>query len=66
MRAFASAWTERAITQAPLAQLTWYTHLAFERLDDKAVRPLVHDVDHRARPDSDFAAHVFKPPPIVT
>jgi len=39
MRAFASTWTEREIAQAPLAQLTWYHHLALiEKLDDKAVR----------------------------
>lgn len=39
MRAFASAWTDREIVQAPLAQLTWYHHLALlEKLDDKAVR----------------------------
>ena len=28
MRAFASAWIDREIVQAPLAQLTWYHHLA--------------------------------------
>jgi predicted nuclease of restriction endonuclease-like (RecB) superfamily len=39
MRAFASAWSDREIVQAPLAQLTWYHHLALiEKLDDKAVR----------------------------
>ena len=39
MRAFASAWTDREIVQAPLAQLTWYHHLALiEKLDAKAVR----------------------------
>ena len=39
MRAFASAWTDREIVQAPLAQLTWYHHLALiEKLDDKAAR----------------------------
>ena len=39
MRAFASAWTDREIVQAPLAQLTWYHHLALiEKLDDRAVR----------------------------
>ncbi len=39
MRAFASAWTDGEIVQAPLAQLTWYHHLALiEKLDDKAVR----------------------------
>ena len=27
MRTFAGAWTEREITQAPLAQLTWYHHV---------------------------------------
>lgn len=27
MRTFAGAWPERAITQAPLAQLTWYHHV---------------------------------------
>jgi predicted nuclease of restriction endonuclease-like (RecB) superfamily len=39
MRAFASTWTDREVVQAPLAQLTWYHHLALiEKLDDKAVR----------------------------
>jgi predicted nuclease of restriction endonuclease-like (RecB) superfamily len=39
MRAFASAWSDREIVQAPLAQLTWYHHLALlEKLDDKALR----------------------------
>ena len=39
MRAFAPVWTDREIVQAPLAQLTWYHHLALiEKLDDKAVR----------------------------
>lgn len=39
MRAFASAWTDREIVQAPLAQLTWYHHLALlEKLGDKAAR----------------------------
>ena len=39
MRAFASAWTDREIVQAPLAQLTWYHQLALiEKLDDKAAR----------------------------
>jgi predicted nuclease of restriction endonuclease-like (RecB) superfamily len=39
IRAFASAWTAREIVQAPLAQLTWYHHLALiEKLDDKATR----------------------------
>jgi predicted nuclease of restriction endonuclease-like (RecB) superfamily len=39
MRAFASVWTDREILQAPLAELTWYHHLALiEKLDDKAVR----------------------------
>ena len=28
MRSFAAAWTDEAIVQAPLAQLTWYHHLA--------------------------------------
>jgi predicted nuclease of restriction endonuclease-like (RecB) superfamily len=27
MRTFAGAWSERSITQAPLAQLTWYHHV---------------------------------------
>ena len=36
----ASAWTDREIVQAPLAQLTWYHHLALlEKLDDLR-RPL--------------------------
>lgn len=35
MRAFAAAWPDAAIVQAPLAQLTWYHNLALlERLDD--------------------------------
>jgi hypothetical protein len=39
MRAFASAWADRDIMQAPLAQLTWYHRLALiQKLDDKAVR----------------------------
>ncbi|MCW5807498.1 MAG: DUF1016 domain-containing protein, partial [Deltaproteobacteria bacterium] len=39
MRAFASAWTDREVVQAPLAQLSWYHHLALmEKLDDKAMR----------------------------
>jgi predicted nuclease of restriction endonuclease-like (RecB) superfamily len=39
MRAFASAWSDREIVQAPLAQLTWYHNLALiEKLDDRAVR----------------------------
>jgi hypothetical protein len=39
MHAFASAWTDREIVQAPLAELTWYHHLALvEKLDAKAVR----------------------------
>lgn len=39
MRAFASTWAKREIVQAPLAQLTWYHHLALiEKLDDKASR----------------------------
>jgi hypothetical protein len=39
--AFASAWTDREIVQAPLAQSTWYHHLALiEKLDDKAARLL--------------------------
>lgn len=49
MRAFASTWTEREIVQAPLAQLTWYHHLALiEKLDDKAVRRwyAVRTVEH--------------------
>ena len=34
MRAFAAAWPEREIVQAPLAQLTWYHHIALlEKLD---------------------------------
>ena len=39
MRAFASAWPERAIVQAPLAQLPWYHHLALlQKLDDSDLR----------------------------
>lgn len=39
MRAFASAWSDREIVQASLAQLTWYHHLALiEKLDDRALR----------------------------
>jgi predicted nuclease of restriction endonuclease-like (RecB) superfamily len=39
MRAFAAAWSERSIVQAPLARLTWYHHLALlEKLDDEALR----------------------------
>ena len=39
MRAFASTWTDRELLQAPLAELTWYHHLALiEKLDDKAER----------------------------
>ena len=34
MRAFAAAWPEREIVQVPLAQLTWYHHIALlEKLD---------------------------------
>jgi len=34
MRSFAAAWTDEAIVQAPLAQLTWYHHLALlEKVD---------------------------------
>src|SRR5436190_14571070 len=34
MRAFAAAWPDRQIVQAPLAQLTWYHHIALlEKLD---------------------------------
>ncbi len=39
MRAFAAAWPDRAIVQAPLAQLSWYHHLALlEKLDRKELR----------------------------
>ena len=39
MRAFAAAWTEDEIVQAPLARLTWYHQLALlEKLDDKTHR----------------------------
>jgi len=39
MRAFAAAWPDREIMQAPLAQLTWYQHLALlEKLDEPAPR----------------------------
>jgi predicted nuclease of restriction endonuclease-like (RecB) superfamily len=34
MRAFSAAWPDRQIVQAPLAQLTWYHHIALlEKLD---------------------------------
>ncbi len=34
LRSFAAAWTDEAIVQAPLAQLTWYHHLALlEKVD---------------------------------
>ena len=36
MRAFAEAWPDEAIVQAPLAQMTWYHNLALlEKLDTK-------------------------------
>jgi predicted nuclease of restriction endonuclease-like (RecB) superfamily len=39
MRAFAAAWPEREFVQAPLAQLSWYQHLALlEKLDEPATR----------------------------
>lgn len=39
MRAFASAWSENEIVQAPLGQLTWYHHLTLlEKLDSKSDR----------------------------
>lgn len=39
MRAFASAWPERSIVQAALAQITWYHNIALlERLDDPQTR----------------------------
>jgi predicted nuclease of restriction endonuclease-like (RecB) superfamily len=39
MRTFAGAWSEREIAQAPLAQLTWYHHVALlDKLGDKAAR----------------------------
>jgi len=39
MRAFATAWPERQIVQASLAQLTWYHHIALlEKLDSPATR----------------------------
>jgi predicted nuclease of restriction endonuclease-like (RecB) superfamily len=39
MRAFAAAWPERTIVQAPLAQITWYHNIALlERLSDPETR----------------------------
>ena len=39
MRSFAAAWTDKAIVQAPLAQLTWYHHVALlEKVDGPAHR----------------------------
>ncbi len=39
MRAFAAAWPDRSIVQAPLAQLTWYHHLTLlEKLDNPQIR----------------------------
>jgi predicted nuclease of restriction endonuclease-like (RecB) superfamily len=41
MRAFAAAWPDRAVVQAPLAQLTWYHNIALlEKVDKKADRLL--------------------------
>lgn len=39
MRAFAAAWPERAIVQAPLAQIPWYHHIALlDKLDQREHR----------------------------
>ena len=39
MRAFAAAWTEDEIVQAPLGQLTWYHHITLlDKLDSKELR----------------------------
>ena len=39
MRAFASAWTEDEIVQAPLGQLTWYHHITLlDKLDTREQR----------------------------
>lgn len=39
MRAFAGAWPDRQIVQAPLAQLTWYHHIALlEKLNNPEIR----------------------------
>ncbi len=39
MRAFAAAWTEEEIVQAPLGQLTWYHHLTLlDKLDSRELR----------------------------
>lgn len=39
MRAFAGAWPEAAIVQAPLAQITWYHHLTImEKVSEPATR----------------------------
>jgi predicted nuclease of restriction endonuclease-like (RecB) superfamily len=39
MRTFAGAWSERSITQAPLAQSTWYHHVTLlDKLADSAER----------------------------
>ena len=61
MRAFASAWGDREIVQAPLAQLTWYHHLA-GRLHAREVKALNNFKRTLPPTDSDFAAQVFKDP----
>ena len=39
MRAFAAAWSEDEIVQAPLGQLTWYHHITLlDKLDSKELR----------------------------
>ncbi|HEX2688122.1 MAG TPA: PDDEXK nuclease domain-containing protein [Kofleriaceae bacterium] len=39
MRTFAGAWSERAIAQAPLAQLTWYHHVTLlDKLEENVER----------------------------
>ena len=39
MRAFAAAWTEEEIVQAPLGQLTWYHHITLlDKLDTREQR----------------------------
>ncbi len=39
MRAFAAAWPDRTIVQGPLAQISWYHHIALvERLDSPETR----------------------------
>jgi predicted nuclease of restriction endonuclease-like (RecB) superfamily len=46
MRAFSAAWPDRAIVQAPLAQITWYHNIALlEKVSTEADRLEVGDQD---------------------